>query len=76
LWVPDHQHHQHHQHPRITITLIFLHWVVGWSMVAGVMVMLLQIPLVTLVARYIRLAQRQLMTIKDQRIKAGWWFGT
>lgn len=54
---------------QITITLIFLHWVVGWSMVAGVMVMLLQIPLVTLVARYIRLAQRQLMTIKDQRIK-------
>lgn len=54
---------------QITITLIFLYFVVGWSMVAGVMVMLLQIPAVTVVARSIRLAQRKLMSIKDNRIK-------
>ena len=54
---------------QITITLIFLHWVVGWATIAGIMVMLLQIPAVTLVARRIRLAQRALMTIKDERIK-------
>ena len=54
---------------QIIISLIFLHWVVGWAMLAGVAVMLLQIPLVTLVARYIRLAQRRLMGIKDERIK-------
>ncbi|CAJ1373645.1 unnamed protein product [Effrenium voratum] len=54
---------------QIVITLIFLHWVVGWATVAGVMVMLLQIPAVTVVARRIRLAQRALMSIKDERIK-------
>ena len=54
---------------QITITLVFLHWVVGWAMLAGVMVMILQIPAVTVVARFSRLAQRQLMSIKDQRIK-------
>ena len=54
---------------QIIITLVFLHWVVGWAMVAGVMVMILQIPLVTCVARSIKLAQRKLMSIKDERIK-------
>eukprot|EP00439_Symbiodinium_sp_Y106_P037690 s1985_g4.t1 len=54
---------------QIIITLIFLHWVVGWATLAGLSVMLVQIPAVAVVARRIRLAQRKLMTIKDERIK-------
>ncbi|CAE8713287.1 unnamed protein product [Polarella glacialis] len=54
---------------QIIITLIFLHYVVGWATAAGVVVMLLQIPFVTFVARRIKLAQRALMGIKDERIK-------
>lgn len=54
---------------QIMITLIFLWAVIRWATLAGLAVMLLQIPLVTMVARRVKLAQRELMKRKDQRVK-------
>lgn len=54
---------------QIVISVIFLAFVVGWATVAGIAVILLQIPVVTLISGKIKKAQRALMKIKDQRIK-------
>jgi len=54
---------------QITITLIFLANVVGWATLAGLAVMLLQIPLLGIVSRRSKMAQRTLMKAKDERIK-------
>mmetsp|Transcript_8049 Transcript_8049/g.17997 ORF Transcript_8049/g.17997 Transcript_8049/m.17997 type:complete len:1401 (-) Transcript_8049:232-4434(-) len=54
---------------QIIITLIFLYYVVSWATFAGVAVMLLQIPVVTMIAKRVKAAQKDLMKIKDERIK-------
>lgn len=54
---------------QIVITLIFLFLIVRWATFAGLAVMLLQIPLVSFVARRVKLAQRELMKKKDERVK-------
>lgn len=54
---------------QITITLIFLAFVVGWATLAGLAVMLLQIPLMAVISRRVKLLQRRLMTAKDERVK-------
>ena len=43
---------------------------IGAQTFGEVLVMLLQIPVVTFVSRRIKLAQRTLMKIKDERVKA------
>lgn len=50
---------------QITISLIALFAVVSWATFAGLAVMLLQIPLVSVIARRVKMAQRTLMSIKD-----------
>mmetsp|Transcript_129522 Transcript_129522/g.415221 ORF Transcript_129522/g.415221 Transcript_129522/m.415221 type:complete len:1382 (-) Transcript_129522:118-4263(-) len=54
---------------QIIITLIFLVFVVQWATLAGVAVMVLQVPLVTVIAKRVKAAQKDLMKIKDERIK-------
>lgn len=54
---------------QIIITLVFLFYVVRWATFAGLGIMLLQIPLVTLIAKRVKAAQTDLMKIKDERIK-------
>jgi len=54
---------------QIIICLILLYYQVGWSMLAGLGVMLLMVPLNGWLARKMQVYQRELMTRKENRIK-------
>jgi len=53
---------------QMVITLIFLSTVMGWATCAGVAVITLQIPIMNVISRKVKLAQRALIKIKDERI--------
>eukprot|EP00928_Gymnodinium_smaydae_P039135 TRINITY_DN26803_c0_g3_i1.p1 TRINITY_DN26803_c0_g3~~TRINITY_DN26803_c0_g3_i1.p1 ORF type:complete len:1351 (-),score=174.93 TRINITY_DN26803_c0_g3_i1:204-4199(-) len=54
---------------QIIITLCFLFAVVRWATLAGLAVMLLQVPLVSFLSTRVKKAQRALMEVKDERVK-------
>ncbi|KAK5652526.1 hypothetical protein OQA88_10432 [Cercophora sp. LCS_1] len=52
---------------QITICMISLHQLVGWSMLSGIGVMIFMIPINGLIARYMKNLQKQQMKNKDAR---------
>lgn len=54
---------------QITLAFISLYQLLGWTMLVGVAVMILSIPLTAAIARYQTKLQRQQMKNKDQRTR-------
>ncbi|CAH7687177.1 hypothetical protein PPACK8108_LOCUS21917, partial [Phakopsora pachyrhizi] len=54
---------------QIALAFISLYYLLGWSMLAGILVVLLAIPLNTGIARLMTRLQRQLMKNQDQRTR-------